>query len=154
MDGFLRKPTRQDPLRSEIRRVTAGEQRQPACQAPPAKLSPAEWNLEELMERLGGDQEFLRELLVIFRQDVRANLDKARAALQHSDWEGLSRSAHTLKGMLKNLAMGAAAETAANLEKVARAGEPRKSGELLAQLANELEEILPEVKAQLAEVKS
>jgi hypothetical protein len=51
-----------------------------------------EWDLEELMERLGGDQDFLRELLVIFRQDVRVNLQKSQAAIAIRDYDGLSRS--------------------------------------------------------------
>jgi HPt (histidine-containing phosphotransfer) domain-containing protein len=154
MDGHLNKPIRQELLRDEIRCGTGDLPHEPACQVASPKLSPMEWDFKELMDRLGGDQEFLRELLVIFRQDARANLEKARTALEHSDFEGLSRSAHTLKGMLKNLAMGAAAETAAALEREARAGLPQRSEELLAQITNELQGILPEVEAQLAEVKS
>lgn len=38
------------------------------------QLRQNDWDLKELMERLGGDQEFLRESLVRFREDVRVNL--------------------------------------------------------------------------------
>jgi two-component system, sensor histidine kinase and response regulator len=112
-----------------------------------------EWDLKELMERLGGDQEFLRELLVMFREDVRMNLEKSRKEMAERDYEGLSRTAHTMKGMLRNLSMGAAAETAAALEKSSHENLQAESGELLEGLAKELEGILPEVEAQLAEVK-
>ena len=113
-----------------------------------------DWDLKELMERLGGDQEFLRELLVMFREDVRMNLEKSRKEMAERDYEGLSRTAHTMKGMLGNLSMGAAAETAAALEKTSRENQQDDSKELLEKLVKELDGILPEVEAQLAEVKS
>jgi len=58
-----------------------------------------------------------------------------------------------MKGMLRNLSMGAAAETAAALEESSREGLQKKSKELLEGLTKELEGILPEVEAHLAEVK-
>ena len=114
----------------------------------------AEWGLEELMERLDGDREFLRELLVMFREDVRMNLQKSHAAIGIGDYEQLSRTAHTMKGMLRNLSMDAAAETAAALETASRESRGSDSKELLQRLEKELEEILPEVEAQLAGVRS
>lgn len=114
----------------------------------------AEWDLKELLERLDGDREFLRELLVIFREDARQNLEKSRQAMAEHDLELLTRVAHTLKGMLRNLSMGAAAETAAALETASRESRDRDSKELLEKLEKELEGILPEVEAQLAGVRS
>ena len=113
----------------------------------------AEWDLKELLERLDGDGEFLRELLVIFREDARQNLEKSRKAVAEHDLELLMRAAHTLKGMLRNLSMGAAAETAAALEAAARENRTDHSVALLEKLEKELEGILPEVEAQLAGVR-
>jgi HPt (histidine-containing phosphotransfer) domain-containing protein len=114
----------------------------------------AKWGLEELMERLGGDHEFLRELLVIFRQDVRVNLQKSHAAVGIGDYEQLSRTAHTMKGILRNLSMDEAGETAAALETASRESRGGDSKELLQKLEKDLEGILPEVEAQLAGVRS
>lgn len=113
----------------------------------------AAWNFEALMLRLEGDQEFLRELLVIFRQDVHSNMEKSREAMSREDFEALTRSAHTLKGMLRNLEMGRAAHVAAALEEAARKALPEASAMLLPQLQREVEVLLPEVEAQLAGVK-
>jgi HPt (histidine-containing phosphotransfer) domain-containing protein len=113
----------------------------------------SEWDLKELMERLDDDQELLRELLVMFREDVRMNLEKTRRAIGTGDYEGLAHTAHTMKGMLKNLSMGTAAETAAALEKASRENRQGDSRELLEKLVKELERILPEVEAQLAGVR-
>jgi HPt (histidine-containing phosphotransfer) domain-containing protein len=113
-----------------------------------------DWDMKELMERLDGDREFLRELLVMFREDVRMNLEKSRKAWVERDFEQLVRTAHTLKGMLRNLSMRSAAETSAALEKAAQENGQSDSEHLLDGLVKELERILPEVEAQLAGIKS
>ena len=113
-----------------------------------------DWDLKELMERIDGDGEFLRELLVIFRADARMNLEKSRQAMAERDFESLSRTAHTLKGMLRNLSMGAAGDTAAALEMASREDRQDDSKELLGKLVKELGRILLEVEAQLAEVRT
>ena len=68
------------------------------------------------------------------------------------DFESLSRTAHTLKGMLRNLSMGAAADAAPALEMASRENRQDDSKGLLEKLVRELGRILPEVEAQLAEV--
>ncbi|MFI5097886.1 MAG: PAS domain S-box protein [Candidatus Acidiferrales bacterium] len=154
MDGYVTKPIRREVLRKEIERV--------AVQSAPAEVSgesPARsarsdngWNVKELLARLEGDQDFFRELLQIFRDDSQANLRKAREALAQEDLAELSRAGHTLKGMLRNLSMNAAAETAAALETAARLGARGEAEALLEQLERSLAEILPEVELHLAEV--
>jgi two-component system, sensor histidine kinase and response regulator len=153
MDGYLSKPIRSDLLRNEIERVTGGNMPKQKREAALEHPRQNDWDLQELMERLGGDQEFLRELLVMFREDVRMNLQKSRKAMAESDYELLTRTAHTMKGMLRNLSMGVAAETAAALEQVSRENLQGESRELLERLTKELDGILPEVEAQLAEAK-
>ena len=147
------KPIPPELLRNEIERASGADMQKQAREAPVEQPRQNDWDLKELMERLGGDQEFLRELLVMFREDVRMNLEKSRAAIAKGDYEGLSRTAHTMKGMLRNLSMGTAAETAAALEKASQESLRTESKELLEGLAKELEGILPEVEAQLADVK-
>jgi HPt (histidine-containing phosphotransfer) domain-containing protein len=112
------------------------------------------WDLKELLERLEGDEGFLCELLVMFRDDTRLNLEKSRKAMAERDFASLSRAAHTMKGMLRNLSMNAAGETAAALETASRENRQHESTELLEKLEKELEGILPEVEAQLAGVRS
>jgi HPt (histidine-containing phosphotransfer) domain-containing protein len=112
------------------------------------------WDVKELLERLDGDEGFLCELLIMFREDTRLNLEKSRKAMAERDFEMLARAAHTLKGMLRNLSMNAAGETAAALETASRENRRDESTELLEKLEKELEGILPEVEAQLAGVRS
>jgi hypothetical protein len=51
------------------------------------------WNLKELLERLDGDQEFLRELLRVFRADSQLNLQKAKDPCRNADLTADARGA-------------------------------------------------------------
>jgi HPt (histidine-containing phosphotransfer) domain-containing protein len=154
MDRWLRKTTPDEPAQAELQHLpsTAGARN---TTAPPC-VEPAEldWDLKELLERLEGDQEFLRELLSTVREDYRASLHKAHRAMAESNLPELSRAAHTIKGMLRNLSMNSAAQTAAALEKSAQDAAEKESAELLLILEGDLVKILPEVEAQLAGVKA
>ena len=156
MDGYLTKPIRREVLRKEIERAVAQSE---SCEngnepAPHSELSEAEWNVRELLERLEGDQDFLRELLQLFRTDSQTMLMKAREALAQEDLAEMSRAAHTLKGMLKNLSMSATAELAAALETAARNGARVEAEALLERLDRSLAGIMPEVETHLAEVRA
>ena len=133
------------------------EENEPAKDLPVAPrqegFSEEDWNIKELLHRLDGDQEFLCDLLRIFREDSQANLQKARAALANGDLPGLMRVAHTLKGMLRNLSMNRAGETAFALESASRQGDGKEAEAFLAQLGQALAELFPEVDAHLAELK-
>jgi HPt (histidine-containing phosphotransfer) domain-containing protein len=153
IDGYFSKPIRTEFLRNEIERLTGGDMRKQPMETAAEKPRQFEWDLKELMERLGGDQELFHDLLVMFRGDVQMNLQKSHTAIGKGDYEELSRTAHTIKGMLRNLSMGAAAEIAAALERASWGSLQMESKELLEALTKELEGILPEVEAQLAEVK-
>ncbi len=154
MDGYLTKPIRREVLRKEIDRAVTQNGPSENCSepAPHGELSEAEWNVRDLLERLEGDQGFLRELLQIFRADSQTTLLKAREALTREDLPEMSRAAHTLKGMLRNLSMNAAAEIAAALETAARNGARAEAETLLDRLDGSLAGIMPEVEAHLAEV--
>ena len=156
MDGYLTKPIRREVLRKEIERAVT---QSGTCEngnepAPHSELSEAEWNLRELLERLEGDQDFLRELLQMFRTDSQTTLMKAREALAQEDLAEMSRAAHNLKGMLKNLSMNATAELAAALETAARNGARVEAEALLERLDRSLAGIMPEVETHLAEVRA
>jgi PAS domain S-box-containing protein len=156
MDGYLTKPIRREVLRKEIERAVT---QSGSCEngnepAPHGELSEAEWNVRELLERLEGDQDFLRELLQMFRTDSQTTLMKAREALAQEDLAEMSRAAHTLKGMLKNLSMNATAELAAALETAARNGARVEAESLLERLDRSLAGIMPEVETHLAEVRA
>lgn len=108
------------------------------------------WNVQELLERLEGDEELFRELIMLFQTDSRAELLKAKQALAEGDKRGLSRAAHTIRGMLRNLSMNAAAGIAAELEIAAQKELCQECPVLLEKLDRAVEEDLRQVEARLA----
>ena len=156
MDGYLTKPIRREVLRKEIARAVTQSGSCENCKepAPHSELPEVEWNVRELLERLEGDQDFLRELLQMFRADSQTTLLKARDALAQGDLAEVSRAAHTLKGMLRNLSMNASAELAAALETAARNGAQVEAEALFERLDRALAGIMPEVETHLAEVRA
>ncbi len=155
MDGYLTKPIRRELLQREIAQMTEKHLVKTKTAAIPNR-KPAEtsWNLEELLVRLDDDRTFLCDLLRVYRDDSQLNMQKAKMALAEEDLAELTRAAHTLKGMLRNLSMDGAAEIASELENVSKQEKGNEAVELLAQLEKALTELLPEVEAQLAEVRA
>lgn len=153
MDGYLTKPIRRELLQKEIARVTHQAESTPE----PTILSrvtppPQEWDLTQLLDHLEGDRAFLCELLRVFREDSHANMQKAKSAVAAGDLTELARAAHTLKGMLRNLSMNLAAETASDLEQAVQQGKNTEVEGLITQLEHALAQLLPQVEIQLAEV--
>ena len=156
MDDYLTKPIRRDLLVEALQRIATqiATRKGPAMSELKNDSSSATWNLAELMERVEGDQELFRELLLLFREDSKKNLVKVRQQLAERDYQGLSRTAHTRKGMFRNLSMPAAAEIAAKLEAAARDELHNELPQLAAVLERFAAEALYLVEAQLAEVEA
>jgi two-component system sensor histidine kinase/response regulator len=156
MDGYLTKPVRREQLAEEIERVML------RIQPPKKELETAQsqwktataWNIQEVLERVDGDRDFLRELLAIFREDSRECMERARNTVANGELQQLSREAHTMKGMLNNLAMSLGAGIAAELELAAKNGRKGECEQLIARLENALAAIQPEIEVLMSEVKA
>jgi two-component system, sensor histidine kinase and response regulator len=91
---------------------------------------------EELLERVENDRELLRELLSIFKDEFPQRYQALRQAVQSLDVPRVVLEAHSLKGMLSNLAAREAAAAVAHLESVARKGETARFRESFAHFEN------------------
>jgi HPt (histidine-containing phosphotransfer) domain-containing protein len=116
-------------------------------------LSEPIWNVAELLERVDNDQELLRELLTIFKEDFPQSFQSLKSAVSSGDLKGASRLSHTLKGMLSSLGATRAAAAASELEALSSAGEAVPLGEALSALESEAERLLPELDAYMPEVR-
>ncbi len=90
---------------------------------PRKQLAPVTLDLAELMARVENDQELLRDLLMISKEELPKHLQALREAVQSGDGTRVASAAHMLKGMLANLAANHATESAAGLERLGRSGE-------------------------------
>lgn len=77
-------------------------------------------DINELLARVENDRELVRDLLQIFKNEFPRRLEALRQAVNSLDAEMVAAEAHSMKGMLSNLAAGSAAATAARIEQLGR----------------------------------
>ena len=121
MDGYIAKPIRPQELDDVLDRF-AQDVAKSAAPAPVVRSANPAVCMEELLERVDGDRSFLVELIELFRGDYPTLLTTARDAADTGDTSALQRAAHTLQGVLGNLAAMKAAGIAGELEAMASAG--------------------------------
>jgi two-component system sensor histidine kinase/response regulator len=154
MDGYVSKPVRAGFLRAEIDRFTqspltniTGPAQQEEKYMPNANI-----DLAELLARVENDRELMRELLLIFKEEFPRHLLALRVAVDSSDGEKVATEAHTLKGMLSNLAANPAAGAAARLEQLGRAQEVAAFQEACASFENISRDLLLQLDTCVVEV--
>ena len=117
MDGYLTKPIRF----SDVERTLANLGREPAVITITKNLpTPERWNRIEALDRLGGDQELLQELIQIFLAESPKLILKLQKAVFESDAEAVMQCAHSIKGELSCLGGDDAAKAAMELETMGR----------------------------------
>ncbi len=138
MDGYVAKPI----LAAELFRVLD----QLLGAAAPPQESPAEaaFDREAALQRVGGDEVFLAELIELFLQDYPRLLDEVRGALARNDADGLSRNAHALKGSASNFGAKPVCAAAQALEALGKSGNLDGADDLLGRLEMELERLRSE----------
>lgn len=76
----------------------------------------------EVLDRLEGDEDLLRELVDIFLSQSRIQVEELKAALAMGDAESIWNQAHSLKGAAAGLGAEALSHRAAQLEKAGKEG--------------------------------
>ncbi len=112
MDEYVSKPIDSDKLFEAIEKLTDA----PGITKSMAAAS-VTMDKTLLLEAFDGDWNFLKEVVEVFLDDYPRLLDNLRKSLNKGDCDTFMRSAHSLKGMLKNFRAETAAEIALDLEK-------------------------------------
>ena len=102
-------------------------------------------NREAALARMGGDQELLHEIALLFLEEYPSALQNLRKAVETRDSLVIEHTAHTLKGSVLNFGAEAAAEAASRLEIL---GRTRKTVEFPGALET-LEAAMVKVQAEL-----
>jgi len=109
-------------------------------------------DLAELLARVENDRGLMRELLLIFKDEFPGHLQALRDAVDSMDGDRVTAEAHTLKGMLSNLAATSAADAAARLEQLGQNREISKFQEACSTFENVSKDLLLQLDACMAEV--
>jgi HPt (histidine-containing phosphotransfer) domain-containing protein len=106
----------------------------------------------ELLARVDNDRELLLDLVLIFKKEFPGHLRTLREAVESRDGKRVRVAAHTLKGMLSNVAANRAAAAAAHLEQMGRNEEGSGFQESFAAFDSEAMKLLAQLEAYMAEV--
>jgi HPt (histidine-containing phosphotransfer) domain-containing protein len=82
----------------------------------------AAMDVNEALQRLGDDQELLREIMQIYLEDAPALVERIHASAGSSDATALRRAAHSLRGLASTLS---AYEVVSAISRLEHLGEPR-----------------------------
>jgi HPt (histidine-containing phosphotransfer) domain-containing protein len=105
----------------------------------------AVFNRELALDRVGGDEELLEEIVGLYLDEYPTLLGQIQAAVQAGDAKELYRSAHTLKGSLGALGAEAAHQQALELEISGRQGNLNNAPSMAVDLENLLRQLHAEL---------
>ncbi len=111
MDNYVSKPIDSNKLFEAMETLT-----KKTGQPDGTAVDSATLDEEMLLQAFDGDWDFLQEVVEVFLSDYPRLVDDLRRAVNEGDSDLLMRSAHSLKGMLKNFQAEKAAEIAFELE--------------------------------------
>jgi PAS domain S-box-containing protein len=109
-------------------------------------------NKDGLIMSFGNDPGLFKELVEIFINDYAQMLTTLRQSFETTDAKTFSRTAHSLKGMLRNFQAETAADTAFDLEQKGKQGQLDGVDQIIERLAGQLDEVAQVLKSMIKEV--
>jgi CheY-like chemotaxis protein/HPt (histidine-containing phosphotransfer) domain-containing protein len=119
MDGYVSKPINRDLLAAEIQRLISEPGQDVADEADPPRPEDI-FDRTDALDRLGGDEEILQELMDMLAQQCDEMGSMVRQAIEERDCKLLATAAHTIKGAMGNVSAHASREAAVKLEAAAK----------------------------------
>jgi two-component system, sensor histidine kinase and response regulator len=133
MDGYITKPIRFGDIERALLSLPVAEP--VAAPTPSQKVS---WGKAEALDRLGGDEDLLRELCQIFLEESPKLMQTLREAIASSDPQGVNHAAHSLKGELGYLGAAGAVQAARQLEEMGHDKELSQASDVFMLLEREM----------------
>jgi CheY-like chemotaxis protein/HPt (histidine-containing phosphotransfer) domain-containing protein len=157
MDDYLSKPLSANELYQMVRKY-APRRAVPSREIPPPSVREKDGEeapllaLDDLRNRMAGDEGVIREIFQIFLEEIAQAQEKVNEALKQRDPAGPLRSAaHYFKGMSANISATALREAFQELEQRAAGGDVGDLGGLLERIWDLEKRTVTEIKAFLGE---
>jgi protein-histidine pros-kinase len=99
------------------------------------------WDHATALDRLGGDEALLQELIAIFFEDYPKLSERLLQGLTRGDLSSVGATAHALKGSLQYIGFSDAAELARAIEQANRTEDAAQAAELASALMMEIEAV-------------
>lgn len=155
MDGYIPKPIDKEQMISTIRSFLFSGEKEDVVTVPSLEEAPkserndfsrfSEINIDEALERIGGDLDILVSILINFDK---YNVDftaEMQAMLDENKFIEAGDKAHTIKGSAANISASRLAIAALALEKACKSNNPRKAKEALIETSEKLELLSREI---------
>jgi len=98
-------------------------------------------DIPDALERIGGDQSFLDELLNLYFEEFELKSDELRKALEKDDFKSIQELSHGLKGSSANLSLLALQKASYEMEMAGREKNIEKAKESFLLLGNEFKRL-------------
>ncbi|MFA5863296.1 MAG: PAS domain S-box protein [Phycisphaerae bacterium] len=142
MNDYLTKPIQSKTLVETIKKWAAISQSNKESQMvveQPQNAKNLPINRQDALDRCGGDQEFLNEILVDFLNMSKNQMVDIAQAVQTNDAGVLTRQAHSIKGAAANVGAENIAKTALELEVCGKEMQLQNAKHLLNQLTEQIQ---------------
>lgn len=106
---------------------------------PSSKESPIDYALA--LERVGGDEEFLKELLILYTKEFLSQFKNFQEAIKNRDFLKIQEIGHTLKGSSANLSLEPLQEVSFQMELAGKSEDIEKAKETLALLDSNFQKL-------------
>lgn len=104
------------------------------------------WSPEQMIARLGGDEELARQLVTLFIGECPRMLAQVRESIAQGDPDLVRRAAHAFKGSVSNFTPGGPTATAFELECLGRDGRVADAPGVLARFEREVASLFDQLR--------
>ena len=140
MNGYISKPIDAQILINEIeKQISGGDNMSATTNESKTQI----FDRDALFQRLGDDEEFIKEIIEVFTEDFQSQIDQLEQAVKDRDPGQVTQIGHTMKGACKNVGAIALSEIAYEIESIGKS-----------QLLNEINTKLEELKNNFNEFKA
>jgi two-component system, sensor histidine kinase and response regulator len=98
-------------------------------------------DVRDALNRLGDDEDLLRDIVQIFLEDVPGMIEKIHKAVAETDANSLQRAAHSLKGLTATLSAHGVVSAAAQLEHIATSRNLAEAAQAAAEVERRVNEL-------------
>ncbi len=144
MNGYVSKPIQIREFLDAVEKELSKNKTVFVCEAEKkeAGAQPDIFDREELMERVGGNEDICKQVVKLFMDNLPEYIRKLRTALQKNDARQIQFQAHTVKGMAANVAAHRMHSIASELEDAGEEAAWEKISLLITEMESEFKNVL------------
>lgn len=142
MNDCISKPVKPDELFGVIRKLLPGENFSGSEPAEPVKVTVSGkkiFDREELLSRVGGNEEICRHIAKLFAEGMSDQIEKLKNALNQKDADQTKLQAHAMKGMSANISAHRLYDVTSEIESAGKKNELDNARLLIKTLEDEFD---------------